>query len=116
MDARAIGLAVASGVATVALVSAAWLGKELIESRATVKDLQTTVSKLDKARNEDDAATIDLCPQHHRALEAVVDIVAGVNSHGSQRVFDRDTARAVLVLAVRHWGHALASIPVREEA
>jgi hypothetical protein len=47
---------------------------------------------------------------------AVVDTVAGVNSHGSQRVFDRDTARAVLVMAVRHWGHALASIPVREEA
>lgn len=56
MDARAIGLAVASGVATVALVSSIWLGKELIEARATVKDLQTTVSKLDTARNEDDAA------------------------------------------------------------
>lgn len=73
-------------------------------------------STYDGHRNEDDAVTIDLCPQHHRALEAVMDTVAGVNSHGTQRVFDRDTAKAVLVLAVRHWGHALASIPVREEA
>ena len=56
MDARAIALAVASGVAVVALVSAAWLGKELIEARATAKDLQATVSKLDTARNRDDAA------------------------------------------------------------
>lgn len=56
MDAKSIGLAVASGVATVALVSSLWLGKELIESRATVKDLQTTVSRLDKARATDDAA------------------------------------------------------------
>lgn len=56
MDAKSIGLAVASGVATVALVSSLWLGNELIESRATVKDLQATVSKLDKARATDDAA------------------------------------------------------------
>ncbi len=73
-------------------------------------------SSYDGHRSEDDVVMLDLCPKHHRELEAVVDTVAGVNSHGSQRVFDRDTARAVLVLAVWHWGHALASIPVREEA
>ena len=56
MDAKSIGLVVAASVAAVAVVSAAWLGNELIESRATVKDLQATVSKLDKARNADDAA------------------------------------------------------------
>lgn len=56
MDARAIGLAVASGVSVVALVSSLWLGNELIEARATVKDLQATVSKLDTARKADDGA------------------------------------------------------------
>lgn len=56
MDAKSIGIAAASGLAVVALVSAAWLGNELIEARATVKGLQDTVSKLDKARNADDAA------------------------------------------------------------
>lgn len=56
MDAKSIGLVVAASVATVAVVSSAWIGNELIDSRATVKDLQATVFKLDKARNADDAA------------------------------------------------------------
>lgn len=69
MDAKSIGLVVAASVAAVAVVSAAWLGNELIESRATVKDLQATVSKLDKARKTDDAAIILRDNLHQEAKE-----------------------------------------------
>jgi hypothetical protein len=64
----------------------------------------------DGHRNEEDTAAVELCHEHYRKLRAAVDVVAGVDAHGTTRTFGRDQAEAVIVLLVRRWGAVLQTI------
>lgn len=64
----------------------------------------------DGHRNEEDTASLELCPEHYRKIRAAVDVVSGVDAHGSTRNFKRDHAQAVIVLLVRRWGAVLQTI------
>lgn len=64
----------------------------------------------DGHRNEEDTVSLDLCPEHYRRVSAAVDHVAGVDTHGTTRTFERAQAEAVIVLLVRLWGTVLQTI------
>ena len=64
----------------------------------------------DGHRNDEDTATVDLCPEHYRAVASLVDSVTGRDAHDTTRLFNRAQAEAVVLLVVCRWGKLLKSI------